>query len=96
MYSLRQLFNQEPSRITAAIGQVLTTIAVLGWSPLTDTQNLGIVGTLNTILVLLYIGPRVVSTGKLGELDAALDAAETRGKRAAPVKAAKKVVPAKR
>ncbi len=89
MYSLKTLVNQEPSRITAAFGQILTTVGVLGWSPLTDQQNLAIVGTLNTVLVLLYIAPRVVSAGKLDEIhDAQLEAIDLGKQLAPPMKAA--------
>lgn len=85
MYSIRQLFNQEPSRITAAVGQILTTIGILGWSPLDDKANLAIIGTLNTILVLIYVAPRVVSAGKLDELNQAQLEAIDLGKQIAPV-----------
>lgn len=73
MYSLSNFLRQTPTAISTGVGTVLTNIALAGWSPFTDKQNLCIVAIVFVLLNLLYISPLVSSNAKLLTLQSALD-----------------------
>lgn len=85
MYSIPNFLKQTPTVISTAIGTILTNIALAGWSPLTDKQNLCVVALVFVGLNLFYVAPLVSSNAKLDTLNSAqLDAIDL-GKQIAPV-----------
>lgn len=73
MYSLRNFFAQSPTAMSGAIGAGLTQIALIGWSPLTDKQSLGVAGLVFLLLNLFYAAPLVSSNAKLQAISDAQD-----------------------
>jgi hypothetical protein len=82
-YSIKHIFTQEPTKVTAAVMAIVNALVIsnaLSW----DEDTLGAVNiALGLVLSLFYTAPLVASKGKMAELDEMAAASRAEGEREA-------------